>query len=402
MKNYQDQAVNETRECSKPRVLLFIDWFTPGFRAGGPTRSMVNLIERLKDQVDFYVVTRNTDYRDSTPYPGITPDVWLARDGYHVIYLSSPSMFSIRRSIHSFLSLSNSKDSHLPKGQIRWNTKAGNPSPIPPFPPSHLQTFSHSHIHTFTHSHLHPSTNPSILYLNGIWSFFFSILPLFCIRRRQFHKIILSPRGMLSSQTWVSSSLKKKLFLRLARFIGIYKDVIFHATNEQEKEDILKNMGRTVPVQVLPNLSTAVISPQQLLQKTPGEASFISIARIAPEKNTHFMLEVLQQGVEGKLTLDLYGPVYNEKYWDECKKLIAALPSNIQVTYHGTLAPENLPTATSSCHFLFMPSRGENFGHSIVECLQQGLPVLISDKTPWKNLQEKGIGWDLPLDQPQA
>ncbi len=26
-----------------------------------------------------------------------------------------------------------------------------------------------------------------------------------------------------------------------------------------------------------------------------------------------------------------------------------------------------------------------------------GRPVLISDCTPWKNLEEKGIGWELPL-----
>ena len=31
-----------------------------------------------------------------------------------------------------------------------------------------------------------------------------------------------------------------------------------------------------------------------------------------------------------------------------------------------------------------------------------GLPVIISDQTPWKDLQNQQIGWDLPLDQPAA
>jgi glycosyltransferase involved in cell wall biosynthesis len=46
--------------------------------------------------------------------------------------------------------------------------------------------------------------------------------------------------------------------------------------------------------------------------------------------------------------------------------------------------------------FLF-PTRGESFGHVIHEALRAGLPVLISDQTPWRRLEEQGVGWDLPL-----
>jgi len=31
----------------------------------------------------------------------------------------------------------------------------------------------------------------------------------------------------------------------------------------------------------------------------------------------------------------------------------------------------------------------------------RGCPVLISDQTPWRNLEEKGVGWDLPLSKPK-
>ncbi len=27
--------------------------------------------------------------------------------------------------------------------------------------------------------------------------------------------------------------------------------------------------------------------------------------------------------------------------------------------------------------------------------------MLISDQTPWRDLQSKGVGWDLPLEQPE-
>jgi hypothetical protein len=38
----------------------------------------------------------------------------------------------------------------------------------------------------------------------------------------------------------------------------------------------------------------------------------------------------------------------------------------------------------------------------ILEALLAGCPVLISDRTPWRQLQEKRAGYELRLDQPDA
>jgi glycosyltransferase involved in cell wall biosynthesis len=43
------------------------------------------------------------------------------------------------------------------------------------------------------------------------------------------------------------------------------------------------------------------------------------------------------------------------------------------------------------------PTHGENYGHVILEALLAGTPVLLSDQTPWRNLEEAGAGWDIPL-----
>ena len=50
-----------------------------------------------------------------------------------------------------------------------------------------------------------------------------------------------------------------------------------------------------------------------------------------------------------------------------------------------------------SYDLFFLPTRGENFGHVIMESLSVGTPVLISNKTPWRNLEKIGVGWELPL-----
>ena len=41
---------------------------------------------------------------------------------------------------------------------------------------------------------------------------------------------------------------------------------------------------------------------------------------------------------------------------------------------------------------------GENFGHAIIEALACGCPVIISDQTPWNDLESFGAGWVIPLD----
>jgi glycosyltransferase involved in cell wall biosynthesis len=49
---------------------------------------------------------------------------------------------------------------------------------------------------------------------------------------------------------------------------------------------------------------------------------------------------------------------------------------------------------------LLLPTAGESFGYVIFEALAAGCPVLISDRTPWRDLDRSGVGWDLPLSRP--
>ncbi len=68
---------------------------------------------------------------------------------------------------------------------------------------------------------------------------------------------------------------------------------------------------------------------------------------------------------------------------------------------HGPLPPDRVAEALRANHLLFLPTRSENFGHVILEALAAGCPVLLSDRTPWRNLARAGVGWDLPLDRPE-
>ena len=54
------------------KVLIFIDWFAPGYKAGGPITSNVNIVEHLSDKLDFYVITSSFDYHATAPYKNLS------------------------------------------------------------------------------------------------------------------------------------------------------------------------------------------------------------------------------------------------------------------------------------------------------------------------------------------
>jgi glycosyltransferase involved in cell wall biosynthesis len=72
------------------------------------------------------------------------------------------------------------------------------------------------------------------------------------------------------------------------------------------------------------------------------------------------------------------------------------------VNFAGEVANKNVPSFLAVNHIFALPTSGENFGHAIFEALAHGKPVLVSDQTPWRGLEPKTAGWDLPLDQPAA
>jgi glycosyltransferase involved in cell wall biosynthesis len=235
--------------------------------------------------------------------------------------------------------------------------------------------------------------SPDVLYINGIYSKAFSRWPV-SIGKALKLKTVVAARGMLSPHALGVKPFKKYLFLTWMRWISAYSHVHFHATSAQEAQDIPKVLGANTNVKVVSNLGRLENSVPQPIQKEIGVLKLVSIGRIAPEKGTLVGLKALQ-AVKGNVDLNLYGMAYDAAYWEECQQVIASLPSNIQVAYHGPCPTEVVAAKLSAAHALLLPSEGENFGHSIVESLSQGRPVLISKHTPWQKLADQKAGWDV-------
>jgi glycosyltransferase involved in cell wall biosynthesis len=315
-------------------VLIVSDFFYPSYKAGGIVQSLKNLLELDKCAIEFKVITSNKDL------DGVS--VKDCGDLLNVVdYL--PPMKVIR-------ALNNT----------RWS-------------------------------------GIDVIYLNGIFSPFYFVLPLFYVRI--FHsavKVIIAPRGMLQSGAMEIRKTKKQIYLVFLKKLKIFDKVRWHATDNQEEIDI-KNFQENADVILARNIPKPPWNAAILLEAgnlNPLKLVFLSL--ITEKKNLHLVLEALM-GIDFHVVFNIYGPVADEKYWNLCCHLISCLPSNVKCQYHGAIRSELSQEIFSKHHALILPSKGENFGHAIYECLSVGRPVIIGKNTPWKNIEQKQAGWLVDL-----
>jgi glycosyltransferase involved in cell wall biosynthesis len=122
------------------------------------------------------------------------------------------------------------------------------------------------------------------------------------------------------------------------------------------------------------------------------------LSRVCRAKNLAGALELLN-GVRGRIRFDIVGPLEDPPYWEACKTIARQLPGNISVRYRGEVPRHEVAGVMREYDLFFLPTLGENFGHVILEALSVGCPVLISDRTPWRDLQAAGVGWDFPIER---
>jgi len=183
------------------------------------------------------------------------------------------------------------------------------------------------------------------------------------------------------------------------------RDLTWQASNESERDEIVRILKRVRQDQmrVASDLTEEVSteSPMRVQPRVPGALRLCFPSRISPKKNLDFALRVLA-GVKVPVEFAIFGPIEDASYWLECERLLARLPPNVRAVYQGEVQPDQVKRTLARHDLLFFPTRGENFGHVIFESLSAGLPVLISDQTPWSDVEKHEVGWSLPLSSMSA
>ncbi|MFA0911328.1 glycosyltransferase [Vibrio cholerae] len=324
----------------KIKVLTFSGYYLPGYKGGGPIKTIKNLFFHTSDIVNYKLVTSDRDLDDATAYDKIKCNEWNELSNVSVFY-SSPNITGLKSIVRVLLE----KDYEL-------------------------------------------------IYLNSFFSIKFSFFPLI-IAKILGKKIILGPRGEFSLGALGIKSSKKKCFLFIYKLLGLHKKVVFQASTVFEANDIRRVLGNDTDVIIAEDIGSQEFSEHMVPRQT-AMLKAVFISRISPMKNLHVALDILKQ-VKQPLEYHIYGPIEDEVYWQRCMTIIEGLPAHITVKYMGSLMPDEVVLTLNQYDVFFFPTAGENYGHVIAEALCSGLPILVSDATPWRNLEQKGIGWDLPL-----
>lgn len=332
-------------DSGKITILVFSKYYLPGYKGGGPIKTIKGLVSQLGTELSFKIITSNHDLGDISAYDLVDYDAWNIVGNAKVCYLAS--------------GIKGYKDLIKILSARRYD----------------------------------------IVYLNSFFSTDFSITPLLFAKIFK-QSVVLGPRGEFSEGALKLKSRKKYFFIKVYKFLGLHKKTTFQASSKYELEDIQRVLGSNVDIFVAED-----IGAQQFAQFLPIRESntikAVFISRISPKKNLLEAITTLKN-VQNFISYDVYGPIEDHEYWLKCKAVIKTLPSHVKVNYMGELLPEEVINILSLYDLFFMPTKGENYGHVIAEALCAGLPILISDTTPWRDLESHGIGWDLPLDNLNA
>jgi glycosyltransferase involved in cell wall biosynthesis len=321
------------------KIFISIPWFDPAFKAGGPVQSIVNLVNSYQENVEYYIFCNDKDV-DGSELKIDFFNKWVEYNKHTKVFYN--------QSVFPFF---------LMKKEMKI-------------------------------------IKPDVLFIIGIFSIPFNIFPLLLSIVPQ---KILSVRGMLHPGALSQKKFKKKIFINFLKLINIKNRVNFHSTDQSEKEYILNNFGNDSSVYIAGNYPRQLNNNQINKRfKEKGKLNLISLALISPMKNHKIVLQALLE-CTGEIEYYILGAIKDHSYWKDCLQIIEKMPANIKVIIQGEIPPANITAYISHSDVMIMPSKSENFGHSIIESLYMGKPVITSNFTPWNELKQNNAGLNVNI-----
>ena len=320
------------------KILIITGGFFPGVKCGGPPVSVNNFCTLMQDD-ECYIVAKNHDMGETEPYKDIKPG-WNDRGNCSVKYLSDSE--------------------YCYKGFAEAMNEVA----------------------------------PDVLYLQSLFAD--CIVPCLMLAKKNNIPVLLAPRGELCPGA-MKKKYKKLPYISFLRASGLVRNISFQYTSQDELEGIRKYFGKDNRCYFLTNVPSMPSENYSHPEKKPGDAKLVFISRIVPKKNLRKAIDILA-GIRGRLTFDIYGPIEDHDYWDECLGKIRQLTSAVSVNYQGVIGPGQASSVFSQYDAFVFPTFSENYGHVIAESLSAGCPVITSDQTPWSFSNYEMAGFAIPLE----
>ncbi len=322
------------------KILIVMGGFFPGEKYGGPPVSIDNFCSLMSDH-ECFIVTRDHDLFETEKFANIH-DGWNDRGNCKALYLNDEEY-----------------------GKVRFEKTI-------------------------------EEICPDIIYLQGLFQS--CVLPCLQLAKKYHIKVLLAPRGELCAGALNMKKWKKIPYIYGIRMLGLVKGIHFQSTSDEETKAIGKWIKATDDyIHHLDNIPSIPSREYPRREKTAGEGRFVFLSRIHPKKNLLSAIKFFHH-VEGKAVFDIYGSIEDKGYWTKCQEEIKKLPVNVRAEYKGFVPHGQVHEILSQYDAFLFPTLSENFGHIIAESLVVGTPVIISDQTPWNDVNHLGYGKAIPLD----
>ncbi len=327
----------------KQRILIATYGFFPAQQFGGPPVSIDNFCTHLKE-CEVFIVTRNHDLLSKTPLKQIQKG-WNKRTNCKVQYLA---------------------DSEYNISNFDRIIKEISPDLV------YIQTFFQAR----------------------------TFLGALIAARRNRVPVLLAPRGELCDGA-MKKKYKKIPYIYILKALGTFKNMCFQATSDEEYDRIgfyfNKDTKRIFKLPNFPAVPKNISANRANVSRAAG-LKLVTVCRIVPQKNILYACKCLKN-VSSNIEWTIFGSVEDAAYWSECEQEIRTFPANVVVKYKGPVSHDAVSDILHDYNVFFLPTRSENFGHSIVEGMFAGCIPIISDQTPWNDLEEHDAGFSLPLEK---
>ena len=241
-----------------------------------------------------------------------------------------------------------------------------------------------------------------IVYIQYLFHYTVLFSLLFSVFQKK--KIVVCPRGSFSFFTLNNKFILIKL-LWLNFFVKPFiKKIIWQACSYLEEKDIL-NKFPNADVKVINDgidyeafQNSILVSRNELLNKFTGitfndvSNIFFSMGRLHKIKGFDVLIDAFNLLLEKDKYAKLIIAGADDGVWRKLKNQINKLNLGSSVFLIGAVNFEDKKLLFNNCDYFTLASEFESFGIVIAEALSCGKPVVISNKTPWKDIQINNCG----------
>lgn len=242
--------------------------------------------------------------------------------------------------------------------------------------------------------------NTDIVHIQGIFD---TPTPISLFYARLFKKsTILSPRGSLGSWCIGNGNKFKPLWLNYL-LKPLVKNITWHATAEQEKDEIL-SIYPNANVCIIPNgieyekfqnystLSKNEYTKKFINQDIEPNKIIVSMGRLQKKKGFDILINSFSKTLEtfpNSILLIAGGDEGEEK---NLKLQISNLKLENNIFLIGAISGQDKIDFFANADLFCLPSHNENFGNVYVESLATGTPIVASKMTPWSEVEINDCG----------